>query len=261
MSPARTVLRSGVHAQERRGGAVGRRPWFYSVMGGVALVAVIVGFGRTYAVPLASGTFDAPAVVHVHGAFAMAWVLLFVTQPLLLRWRRVRWHRRIGVIGLPLAVGVLITMIPTGFYQATRDAQAGAGPTGISSVLGVITSGLLFVGLVTAGILARKDREAHARWLLLATLVVLWPAWFRFRHYFPDVPRPDIWFAIVLAYVWIPLAALRDRILRGSVHPVLAWGGSFVIFEQSLELVAFDSPWWRSVAHVVYGWLERSWIV
>ncbi|HEX7704990.1 MAG TPA: hypothetical protein VF701_00880 [Thermoanaerobaculia bacterium] len=238
-----------------------KRSWFYTVMGVVALLAVCVGFGRTYAIPLARKTFEAPTVVHVHGAFAMAWVLLFITQPLLLRWRRLRWHRQIGMIGLPLAIGVMVTMIPAGFFQATRDAQAGAGPTGISGILGVLTSGALFVGLVTAGIVARRDREAHARWLLLATLVMLWPAWFRFRHYFPSVPRPDIWFAIALAYLWIPVAAIRDRIVRGSVHPVIAWGGSFVILEQSLEVIAFDSPWWRSAAHAIYRWLERSWIV
>jgi hypothetical protein len=234
-----------------------KRPWFYTVMGCVALCAVGVGFGRTYAVPLARGTFDAPAVVHVHGAFAMAWVLLFVAQPLLVRWRRLRWHRQIGRLGVPLAIGVAVTMIPAGFFQATRDAQAGAGPTGISTLLGVFTSGALFVTLVSAGILTRNNREAHARWMLLATLVVIWPAWFRFRHYFPSVPRPDLWFAIVLAYIWIPVAAVRDRLVRGSVHPVLAWGGLGVIAEQYFEVLAFDSPWWRAIAHALYGWIDR----
>lgn len=238
-----------------------KRPWFFTGMGCLALFAVVVGFGRTYAVPLARGTFDAPAVVHVHGVFATAWVLLFVIQPLLVRWRNVRLHRQIGRIGLPLAIGVVVTMLPAGFFQATRDAQAGAGPTGISTLLGVLTSGLLFIALVTAGIVTRRNREAHARWLLLATLVVVWPAWFRFRHYFPSVPRPDVWFAVVLAYVWIPVAAIRDHVVRGSVHPVIAWGGAAVVVEQAFEVIAFDSPWWRVLAHVLYGWLERSWFV
>lgn len=231
--------------------ALATRPWFYTVMGGVVLFAVIIGFGRTYAVPLARGAFDAPAAVHLHGAFAMAWVLLFLTQPLLLRYRRLAWHRQLGRIGLPLAILVAVTMIPAGFFQATRDAAAGAGPTGISGLLGVFTSGALFVGLVTAGIVARRDREAHARWLLLATLVVAWPAWFRFRHYFPDVPRPDIWFALVLAYIWIPVAAIRDRVTRGAVHPVIAWGGLAIITEQSLEVLMFDRPWSRDRTYTV----------
>jgi hypothetical protein len=234
------------------------RPWFYTVMGGVVLFAVVFGFGRTYAMPMARGTFESPVVVHVHGVFAMAWILLFVTQPLLVRWRQLRWHRQLGRIGLPLAVGVAVTMIPAGFFQATRDDAAGAGPTGISGFLGVFTSGALFVALVAAGIMARRDREAHARWLLLATLVVAWPAWFRFRHYFPDVPRPEFWFAIVLAYVWIPVAAIRDRMTRGAVHPVLAWGGFAIIAEQTFEALAFDSPWWRAIARALYGWMQNS---
>jgi hypothetical protein len=236
-----------------------KRPWFYTLMGGVALFAVSVGFGRTYALPLVSRTFNAPVLVHVHGTFAAAWILLFIAQPLLLRWRHLHWHKQIGRVGLPLAIGVAITMIPAGFFQATRDAAAGAGPAGISAFLGVFTSGALFVALVSAGIVARKDRESHARWLLLATLVVLWPAWFRFRHYFPSVPRPDIWFAIVLAYIWIPVAAVRDKVVRGSVHPVLAWGGLAVVSEQTLELLAFDSEWWRSTAYMLYGWYSGSW--
>jgi hypothetical protein len=224
-------------------------------MSGVALLAVAIGFGRTYAVPMTRGTFAAPRWVHVHGALAFAWVLLFALQPVLVRLRLLRWHRRVGYLGLPLAVGIALTMVPAGVFQATRDAAAGAGPTGISGLLGALTSGALFVALVAAGIATRRDREAHARWLLLATLVVVWPAWFRFRHWFPSVPRPDIWFAVVLSYLWIGVAIARDRMVRGTVHPVLLWGGLGVVVEQALEVLAFDTPWWRATAHAIYAWV------
>jgi len=104
------------------------RSWFFSIVGGIGLFAVAIGFGRTYAVPMARGTFVASAAVHVHGALAFAWVLLFVAQPLLVRWGRLGWHRRVGRAGLPLAVGVAVTMVPAGVFQATRDAAAGGGP-------------------------------------------------------------------------------------------------------------------------------------
>lgn len=230
-----------------------KRSWFFVAMGAVALCAVLVGFGRTYLVPISRGTFAAPWVVHLHGAFALSWVLLFVAQPLLVRFGALRMHRRIGRIGVPLAIGVAITMLPAGVFQATRDAAAGAGPTGISTVLGVLTSGLLFIALVVAGIMTRRDREAHARWLLLATLVVIWPAWFRFRHWFPGGPRPDIWFGVVLAYSWIVVAMMRDKLVRGAVHPVLLYGGGAVIAEQAFELLAFDRAWWRAAAQLLYG--------
>jgi hypothetical protein len=224
-------------------------------MGGIALFAVAIGFGRTYVVPMSRGTFSAPLWVHVHGAFAFAWILLFVAQPMLVRLHRVHWHRRIGLLGLPVAIGVALTMVPAGVYQATHEAASGLGPTGISSIIGVLTAAVIFVVLVSVGIATRRNREAHARWLLLATLLVLWPAWFRFRHYFPGVPRPDIWFGTVLPYLWIVVAMLRDRLARGDVHPVLLWGGSALILEQSLELLAFDTPWWRATAQVIYAWL------
>lgn len=230
--------------------------WFYVAIAVVILVAVVVGFAGTYVVPMARGAFEGPTVLHLHGALALSWVLLFLSQPLLVRLRRQALHRRLGWLGLPLATGVALTMVPAGLYQASRDSAAGAGPTGISSFLGVVTSAILFVTLVACGILARRDREAHARWLLLATLVVAWPAWFRWRHLFPSVPRPDIWFAVVLPYAWVGVAMLRDRVVRAAVHPVLAFAGSAVVLEQSLEVIAFDTPPWRAVAQLLYGWLQ-----
>ena len=225
-------------------------------MGIVALFAIAVGFGRTYAAPMMLGTFAGPRILHIHGAFALAWVLLFVAQPLLIRWHALHIHRRFGYLGIPLALGVAVTMIPAGLHQVTRDVAAGVGPSAISSLLGVITSALMFVALVVAGVIARRDREAHPRWMLLATLLVIWPAWFRFRHWFPQVPRPDIWFGFVLAMAWVAVAMARDLVARGAVHPVLLFAGSALIAEQSLEVMTFDSPWWQATAAVLYDWLQ-----
>ena len=245
-----------MNAEPAAGPARPGRSWFYSIMSAVVLAAVAIGFGRTYAVPMANGTFHAPPVVHVHGMFAAAWVLLFALQPLLVRWKKLPWHRSIGRIGLPLALGVALTMLPAGMAQTAREVSAGAGPTGVSILLGVGTSAVMFMLLVAAGIWARRDREAHARWLLLATLVVAWPAWFRFRHYFPGVARPDIWFAVVLADVWIVVAMLRDRITRGRVHPVLAWAGTGIILEHAVESFTFDNGPWRAAAQGMYDALR-----
>lgn len=228
------------------------RSWSFTALGTVALFAVAVGFGRTYFAPVVRGTFQAPTAVHIHGALALSWVVLFFVQPLLVRWRLLKWHRRLGKVGLPLAIGVALTMIPAGMFQVGRDVAMGAGATGISAFLGVVTSGALFVTLVTLGIVKRKDREAHSRWMLLATLVVIWPAWFRFRHWFPPVSRPDILFGLVLADLWIFVAMVRDRFARGTIHPVLFWGGIAIMCEQTFEVFAFDSSWWRAAAQWVY---------
>jgi hypothetical protein len=225
-------------------------------MGLVAALSIFVGFGRTYAAPMVRGTFEGPRILHVHGAFALAWVLLFVAQPLLIRRRAFAAHRALGYVGLPLALAVAGTMVPAGLYAAIRDSQAGLGSVAVSSLLGVVTSAILFVALVAAGIIVRRDREAHPRWMLLATLLVIWPAWFRFRHWFPNVPRPELWFGVVLPMAWVMIAIGRDYFVRGAIHPVLLFAGTALIVEQGFELWAFDTPAWRVTAGAVFAWLR-----
>jgi len=133
-----------------------------------------------------------------------------------------------------------------------RELGRGVGEAAYSTLIGSITSALMFFLLVLIGILNRNNSESHKRFMLLATIVVLWPAWFRFRHYFPSVPRPDIWFAVVLADSLIVFSWIWDRIKNGRVHPVLKYAGLFIILEHTFEVLAFDSAAWRYIAKWLY---------
>jgi len=221
----------------------------------VALLAVLIGFAKTFIIPVAAHQFSAPVFIHIHGAFAFAWIFLFFTQTFLIYVHKYSVHQALGFAGLFISAGVMITMIPAGVFVVERDLREGFGESAYSSLVGVITSGVLFFSLVVAGILKRKAAESHKRLMLLATIVVLWPAWFRFRHYFPSVPRPDIWFALVLAESLIVVAWLWDKLKHGKVHPVLKYVGLFIILEQTCEVIVFDSPPWRQVAKWVYSLL------
>lgn len=74
---------------------------FYSGMAAAILAGVFVGFAPSYYL---KGTFR-PALpplsplVHLHGAAFTCWVLLFVTQAVLVARGRVEVHRRLGVAG------------------------------------------------------------------------------------------------------------------------------------------------------------------
>jgi hypothetical protein len=114
----------------------------------------------------------------------------------------------------------------------------------------------MFFCLVLAGVLKRNVPEAHKRLMLLATIVVLWPAWFRFRHYFPTVPRPDIWFALVLADSLIIISWIWDKCKNGNIHPVLKYMGLFIILEQSFEVIVYDSSLWRQTAKWIFDLLR-----
>ena len=218
---------------------------FIAILG---LIAAIAGFAKTFFLPVAFGEFKAPLVIHIHGGFAFAWVILFLLQTSFIHFRKYALHKSLGWLGIVIAAGVMITLVPAGMYAVNRDLSDGVGEASYSTLVGVVTSGVMFFAMVVAAMLGRKDPEYHKRFMVLSLIVILWPAWFRFRHYFPSIPRPDIWFALVLADSLIVGAWIWDKVKNGSIHPVLKYVGIFIIVEQSFEVFMFDTPLWRSVA-------------
>jgi len=192
------------------------------------------------------GSFVAPAIVHLHGALAFSWIVLLIAQSFLVRVQLTPLHRRVGLMGPPLALGIFLTGVMVALRAARRDFVS-QGPVAASAIVGVFTTLLLFVLLVGLAIYWRRWPDWHKRLMLLATILVLWPAWFRFRHLLPWVSRPEFWLSYVVALAPIGIAALRDRWKYGFVHPVWVYFGTGIILEQGLELLAFDSAAWRPI--------------
>lgn len=232
------------------------KPSFFLIMGWIGIFSVLIGFSKTFIMPVSAGSFEAPFIIYLHGTFAFSWIILYLTQTHLIHSKSYRIHMTLGYWGIFLALGVAITMLPAGVYQVERELKEGLGETAISGILGTCTTAIIFLALVFSAIFYRKNSERHKRFMLLAIIVVLWPAWFRFRHYFPSVPRPDIWFAVVLTDCFIVIAWLRDKFVNGKIHPVLGYIGLLIIVENIIEILLFDSNSWRSVSKVVYGFLS-----
>jgi len=222
----------------------------------IGLLAVLVGFAKTFILPVSRGSFSAPPIVYIHGAFAFSWIMLFIIQTSLINLRKYNTHIIFGTAGIFIAFGTALTMIQVGMYATNRDLKQGLGEIAISSIVGTVTSAIIFLGIVMTGILNRNKPATHKRLMLLSTLVVLWPAWFRFRHYFPSVPRPDIWFAVVLSDSLIVISCIWDRLANGRIHPVFKYVGGCIIAEHILEVIYFDSSPWRAVAHYIYNLLS-----
>jgi hypothetical protein len=216
-----------------------RATFFYLSFGLIGLVVIALGFGVTYILPMARRTFSAPWFVHLHGASALAWVLLFIAQSALVRTVRTGVHRRLGLAALPLATLVWVSGIATSVWAATRDLPE-LGTAAGSSVVGTITGLTLYLLLVMAAVLTRRKPDWHKRLVMLATIQVLWPAFFRLRHLLPAVPYPDVSFALVLAYLPILVAGVRD------------WRRYGKVVEQALEFVFFDQGPLRRFGQWIY---------
>ncbi len=118
----------------------------------VWLLAVLIGFAKTFIIPVTAGTFKAPFSIHLHGAFAFSWIILFVIQTSLIHFKNYRLHMTLGVLGSFIALGTAITMLPAGMFQVKNE---GSGDSAISTIVGVCTSAIIFLSLVFAGIIYR----------------------------------------------------------------------------------------------------------
>lgn len=223
---------------------------------GVALYALavsLVGFAKTFFLPLATGQGSFHWIVMIHGAAFFAWMLLFTAQAALVPAGQWRWHRRLGLASVPLALVMVASCIAVGALLARAELAGRAENGGVDGFAGVVGAMAVFALLYTAALLQRQRPEVHKRLMFLATVAILWPAWFRFRHYFPDVPRPELSFGLLASDAVIAVAMLRDRLRFGRVHPVLLWVGTGLFLEHVLELALFGTPAWRALSLWLLG--------
>lgn len=225
---------------------------FFTAIAIIGIIAILVGFSKTFIIPLVSGTKTWPLTIYAHAFFVFGWVIIFLTQSLLIQNKKYKIHIFIGRWAAFIAVGAAISIIPASLFQIERELKEGLGQTAISSIVGSLASASMFLILVTLGILNRKRPQVHKRFMLLATILLIWPAWFRWRHYFPSVERPDIWFAVVLSDSLILVAFIWDWLKNKYIHPALFYGGLFIIAENVMEILLFDSKGWRVLANTLY---------
>jgi hypothetical protein len=81
---------------------------FYLGAGLVALGLVFWGFAPTYYLKLVFGAPALPTRLHIHGAVMSSWLVLFLVQAILISARRTDLHRRFGIIGVFIALGVVL---------------------------------------------------------------------------------------------------------------------------------------------------------
>jgi uncharacterized membrane protein len=232
------------------------RATFFTMIAFISIVAILVGFLKTFIIPLISGTKTWPVGIYLHAGFVFGWVLLFLIQSLLIQNKKYKTHIFIGRYAALVAVGAAASIIPAALYQCERELKEGLGQTAISAILGACSSALIFLLLVVFAITYRKKPQVHKRLMLLATIVLIWPAWFRWRHYFPSIQRPDIWFAVVMADSLIVIAFIWDWAKNKSIHLALLYPGLFFIAEQCMEVILFDSNGWRVAANAIYNFLK-----
>jgi hypothetical protein len=145
---------------------------FFPAMACLILAIVVTGFGRSY---FLAGMMFAKlpnTLVHVHGAVFVLWITLLVVQPWLVSLHKLRWHMKLGLLSLVLlpAMAVLGILTLIDFIRRAPDDGLELTLAGDLEIL------LLFVGLTSWGLLARRDSTSHKRLMILGTMAIMGPA-------------------------------------------------------------------------------------
>lgn len=235
--------------REPAGAARRRDHRFFSGMAVAALVIAFTGFAPSYYLGAFFGASPHSALVHVHGAVFTSWLVLFLAQTSLVSAGRTDLHRRLG----PVAAALALIMLVVGYLTAVEAARHGVTPPGgppplafLSVPLGTVT---VFAILVAAGVHYRRRSETHKRFMLLATIAVLTPAFARMRWLGAGGPPVAIGGTCLLVLACM----FHDRRAHGRIHPVFLWAGLLLMLSLPARFAVGGTDGWLAVA----GWLTR----
>ena len=235
--------------------------WFYLGMILLATAVVAYGFGRQIEPRLLEGP-PHPVVLWVHSILFSLWMVFLIAQSALVRVRNVKMHRSLGWGGAGLAAAMTVVGVLTSVVMARLEVQyLNAHPLfalgGIHSdelarmrlaaQLGSLWNIACFTALFWLAVYWRRKPEMHRRLILLATCMLLAPAFSRFPHPFVSDH----------SYYWVDavilLGVARDLIVTQRVHkvyycvlPILIVGQQFVVHTMLAE-----PAWWMRIASFI----------
>ncbi len=221
---------------------------FFSGMAGVALIAILVGFARTY---FLAGLFRAPLpnlLVHIHAAAFTLWIIFFIAQISLVTARRVDLHRRLGLLGFALALVMIVLGTATASDRLARHvAQPGTDTVEeVRAFYAVpLADMLLFSTLVYLGYGNRFQPAVHKRLMWFATLSLLDAGFDRWPVFDPySLP-------VVNLICFTPLLLLMigyDWWSTGKVQRVTIWSTIFIVVVQQMRHPLSHTAAWQSFA-------------
>jgi hypothetical protein len=231
------------------GRAVSRERPMYVRAAMVAALIVFAGFAPTYYLKTVFGTADLTTLKHVHGVVMTSWFALFATQAWLVSRHNVRLHRQLGVAGVLLAVLV----VAVGMQLGIASARAGATPIPdippLVFLVMPVGELVIFATLFTAAIAMRNRPAWHKRFMLLASVAILSPAFARIPFVASGGPPAFFGFTDLVILACIAFDTVKNR----RLHPAFAAGFVWVLVCQFGRIAVAQTPQWMEFARWLVG--------
>ena len=181
----------------------------------------------------------APLTVHLHALAMLGWLGVYIAQNHLAGIGKIANHRKLGWA----AVGLATIIVGLGFQITVQAITIHRVPPIFTTPYFLLLGPMhlvFFAAVLTFAIAMRRDMESHRRLMLVATVVLLEPAFGRVIPLSVAMSPWGGWLEGVLQAGVLGIAMLHDRRVRGAVHPAL-WWGIVVIFACKLVIALLSN--------------------
>lgn len=221
---------------------------FFSAMAIFIVVAIIIGFARTYFLRPLFLPAPLTPLVHFHGLVFTLWVILLVAQTRLVAAGRTNIHLRLGMVGIIIALlmevfGILVPL------AAAKDGDHLKGMTVAATMAIQLMNTVTFPLLFGAAIYFRRQPATHKRLILLASLAIMAPAYVRIlRQCCTVIPVRPVFIAYLLVDLTVLTLFVYDWRTQGRVHRATLWGGFLVLAAHPLRFWLGTTSGWERIA-------------
>lgn len=241
-APPRIHARGYAVVSKTSGLAVRRADhWFFAAMAALVIAMVSIGFAHTYYL---AGLVRAPLpspLVHVHAIAFSCWVLFLLTQVILASCGWMRWHMRLGNLGMILAALLVVIGFATLVAAIRRHAAPGMSTEALLADDTLQLSA--FAVLAGCAFWWRRNGPAHKRLILLATASLMGPALSRWPWDFV-FSSALVFYAILNSFSILLIA--YDLSTRHRIHAATAFGALLLgTMQAAMETLGHAGFWSR----------------
>ncbi len=218
---------------------------------------VLFGFGADFA-RFVHEHPSPPFILALHGAFSVAWLGLVSTQIVLAESGKIRLHRKLGWA----TITVSAVMVPLGVVAAMVDmTRSVSHPDYAPQFLGEEFQDIFAFAVCTvAGVVTRKNRVDHSRFMVLAAVALMDVGPGRIATNLVSSAAPANPLEVWLTYYWGTALLLigmlawdlikHRRVMRSTMlGAALLWGG-----EAIASVLYFTPAWKTAMAGLVRAW-------
>ncbi len=199
-----------------------------------------------------------PLILALHAGLSVTWLGLVSTQVLSAETGHLRLHRRLGWA----SVAVSATVVPSGVVAAMVDMARSVGhPDYAPQFLGEEFQDIFcFAACTVAGIVTRKNRADHSRYMMIAAIALadVGPGRIATNLIFSTAPAHplEVWLTyywgtalLLIAMMACDLIRQRRVMLATLSGAALLWSGEAIV-----SALYFTPQWKTMMAGLVHAW-------